>query len=52
MVSCDPYEISFWGLDLQINTAVPPPPMLPENMTVEERYKLAVAEMLHAIGGN
>jgi len=26
--------------------------MLPENMTVEERYKLAVAEMLHAVGGN
>jgi hypothetical protein len=34
---------------MQINEATPPPPMLPGNLRVEERYKLAVGEMLHAI---
>ncbi|XP_039818588.1 transcription factor bHLH95-like [Panicum virgatum] len=50
-VSSSPTEKMFF-IQARINTAVPPPPMLPENMTVEERYKLAVAEMLHAVGGN
>ncbi|RLM73289.1 hypothetical protein C2845_PM15G08320 [Panicum miliaceum] len=48
-VSSTPSHSMFF-IQARINTAALPPPMLPENMTVEERYKLAVAEMLHAVG--
>lgn len=40
---------SFFSIQARINEATPPPPMLPGNLRAEERYKLAVGEMLHAI---
>ncbi|CAO2042263.1 unnamed protein product [Urochloa humidicola] len=40
---------TFFTIQARINAATPPPPMLPENVTVLDRYKLAVSEMLHAV---
>ncbi|CAL5032115.1 unnamed protein product [Urochloa decumbens] len=40
---------TFFSIQARINAAIPPPPMLPENVTVLDRYKLAVSEMLHAV---
>ncbi|CAN6235003.1 unnamed protein product [Urochloa humidicola] len=40
---------TFFSIQARINAATPPPPMLPENVTVLDRYKLVVSEMLHAV---
>ncbi|CAL5016994.1 unnamed protein product [Urochloa decumbens] len=40
---------TFFSIQARINAATPAPPMLPENVTVLDRYKLAVSEMLHAV---
>lgn len=38
---------SYWCLHLQING--PAPALHQENMTIEDRYKMAVAEMMYVV---